>query len=255
LLADASINDRSGTDFKEMAETKGQRQSRFTPRAKAAAVPSQRRYPLSLLLLGVGAVLTLAVASWLGLLANGKDLSLEIKEVKRNDTGEVQLTGARYRGLTPAGRPYQITAAKANEAPDGSGRVDMDQPTAIVTLSNGALVNLESNAGTYHKETDIVIMTGAVVVTQPARNLRLNTEALEANLQAGEMQSDVPVEVQDIDRRINADSMKVYDNGARIIFGGAAKMVIKNSNAIAPSPTPSPVPDADKELQKTKAKT
>ena len=69
------------------------------------------------------------------------------------------------------------------------------------------------------------------------------------------MQSDVPVEVQDIDRRINADSMKVYDNGARIIFGGAAKMVIKNSNAIAPSPTPSPVPDADKELQKTKAKT
>ena len=43
----------------------------------------ERRYPLSLLLVGVGAVLTLAVASWLGLLANGKDVSLEITEVKR----------------------------------------------------------------------------------------------------------------------------------------------------------------------------
>ena len=60
-------------------------------------------------------------------------------------------------------------------------------------------------------------------------------EALEANLKAGEMHSDVPVQVQDIDRRINADSMKVYDNGARIVFGGAAKMIIKNSNAIAPT--------------------
>ena len=63
---------------------------------------------------------------------------------------------------------------------------------------------------------------------QPDRELRLDTEILKANLKAGEMQSDVPVLVQDIDRRINADSMKVYDNGSRIIFGGTTKMVIKN---------------------------
>ena len=210
------------------------RKSRFTPRAKTAEAIDKRRYPLSLLLVGVGAVLTLSVASWLGLLANGKDVSLEITEVKRAESGEVQLTGARYRGLTPAGKPYEITAAKANEAPDGSGRVDMDQPTAVLTMHNGSLVNLQSNAGVFNKQTDIVSMSGAVVVTQPDRNLRLDTEALEANLKAGEMHSDVAVQVQDIDRRINADSMQVYDNGARIIFGGAAKMIIKNSNAIAP---------------------
>ena len=210
------------------------RESRYTPRAKTAQATNERRYPLSLLLVGVGAVLTLSVASWLGLLANGKDVSLEITEVKRAVSGEVQLTGARYRGLTPTGKPYEITAAKANEAPDGSGRVDMDQPTAVLTMSNGSLVDLQSNAGVFNKQTDIVSMSGTVVVTQPDRNLRLDTEALEANLKAGEMNSDVAVQVQDIDRRINADSMQVYDNGARIVFGGAAKMIIKNSNAIAP---------------------
>ncbi|MDB9889989.1 LPS export ABC transporter periplasmic protein LptC [Alphaproteobacteria bacterium] len=218
-----------------MAETNSARKSRFTPRAKTAQTGSERRFPLSLLLVGVGAVLTLAVASWLGLLANGKDVSLEITEVKRNESGEVQLTGARYRGLTPAGKPYEIIAAKANEAADGSGRVDMDQPTVVLTMRNGALVNLQSNAGVFNRQTDIVSMSGAVVVTQPDRNLRLDTEALEANLKAGEMHSDVAVQVQDIDRRINADSMQVYDNGARIVFGGATKMIIKNSNAIAPT--------------------
>ena len=78
-------------------------------------------------------------------------------------------------------------------------------------------------------------MSGAVVVTQPDRNLRLDTEALEANLKAGEMHSDVAVQVQDTDRRINADSMQVYDHGDRIVFSGPAKMIIKNSNAIAPT--------------------
>ena len=218
-----------------MADTNSARKSRFTPRAKTAHTTSERSYPLSLLLVGVGAVLTLAVASWLGLLANGKDVALEIKEVKRAESGEVQLTGARYRGLTPAGKPYEITAVKANEAPDGSGRVNMDQPTAILIMRDGSLIKLQSNSGIFNKQTDIVSMSGAVVVTQPDRNLRLDTEALEAHLKAGKMHSDVAVQVQDMDRRINADSMQTYENGARIVFGGAAKMIIKNSNAIAPT--------------------
>ncbi len=215
-----------------MTDTPALKRSRFTPRKKTEAAPSQRRLPLSLLLLGIGITLAVAVTSWLGFLANGKDVSLEIKEVEGTQTGEVQLTGARYRGLTPDGKPYEITAALANESPDGSGQVDMDQPTAVVTLRNGSIVNLQSNVGVFNKQTDVVTMSGAVVVTQPDRHLRLDTEALEANLKAGEMHSDLPVLVQDIDRRINADSMKTYDNGSRIIFGGTTKMIIKNKKSI-----------------------
>ena len=211
-----------------MTDTPASKRSRFTPRKKTVDTPSQRRLPLSLLLVGIGAALTVAVSSWLGFLADGKNVSLEIKEVESVETSKVQLSGARYRGLTPGGKPYEITAALANESPDGSGRVDMNKPTAVVTLRNGSIVNLKSDVGVYNKQTNIVIMSGAVVMMQPDRQLRLDTEILKANLKAGEMQSDVPVLVQDIDRRINADSMKVYDNGSRIIFGGTTKMIIKN---------------------------
>lgn len=215
----------------KMTDTPVSKRSRFTPRRKAVDTPSQRRLPLSLLLLGIGAALTVAVSSWLGFLANGNDVSLEIKEVKGTETGEVQLSGARYRGLTRGGKPYELTAALANESSDGSGRVDMNQPTAVFTLRNGSIVNLKSDFGVFNKQTDVVIMSGAVVLIQPDRQLRLDTETLEANLKAGEMHSDVPVLVQDIDRQINADSMKVYDSGSRIIFGGASKMIIKNNKS------------------------
>ena len=207
------------------------RRSRFTPRRKTIDTQSQRRLPLSLLLLGIGAALTVAVSSWLGFLANGKDVFLEITDVEGTEKSAVQLSGARYRGLTPGGKPYEITAALANESSDGTGRVDMNKPTAVFTLRNGSIVNLKSDVGVFNKQTNIVTMSGAVVVTQPDREIRLDTEALEANLKAGEMHSDVPVLVQDIDRRINADSMKVYDSGSRIIFGGTTKMIIKNKKA------------------------
>ena len=211
-----------------MTDAPTSRRSRFTPRKKTIDTQSQRRLPLSLLLLGVGAALTVAVSSWLGFLANGKDVSLEITEIEGTEKGAVQLSGARYRGLTPGGKPYEITAALANESSDGSGRVDMKQPTAVFTLRSGSIVKLKSDVGVFNKQTNVVTMSGAVVVTQPDREIRLDTEALEANLKAGEMHSDVPVLVQDIDRRINADSMKVYDSGSRIIFGGTTKMIIKN---------------------------
>ena len=212
-----------------MADTSALNRSRFTPRRKTVETPSQRRLPLSLLLLGIGAALTIAVSSWLGFLANGKDVSLEIKEVEGTEAGVVQLSGARYRGHTPGGKPNEITSAVANESSDGSVKVDMNQPTAVVTLRNGSIVNLKSDAGVFNKRTNTVIMSGAVVMTQPDRQLRVNTEILEANLKAGEMRSNVPVLVQDVDRRINADSMEVYGSGSRIIFGGTTKMIIKNN--------------------------
>ena len=159
-----------------MTDTPASERSRFTPRRKTVDTPSQRRLPLSLLLLGIGAALAVAVSSWLGFLANGKNVSLEIKEVESVETSQVQLSGARYRGLTPGGKPYEITAELANESPDGSGRVDMNHPTAVVTLRNGSIVNLKSDVGVYNKKTNIVIMSGAVVMLQPDRQLRLDTE-------------------------------------------------------------------------------
>ena len=210
-----------------MTERQALKQSRFTPRYKETDTQSQRRLPLSLVLLFVSAVLAVAVTSWLSFLSDSKDVSLEIKVVEKPETGEVQLTGARYRGLTPSGKHYEITATLANESTDGSGRIDLDEPAALVTMRNGAIVNLRSDVGIFNKQTDVVKMSGSVVVLQPDRKLRLDTEELEANLEAGEMHSNLPVLVQDVDRRINADSMKVYNDGSRIVFGGTTKMIIK----------------------------
>ena len=205
----------------------------FTPRTRSVQDEQRPSRRLSVVLVGVGVAVTLVVASWLGFLHQSGDSKLEIKEVKIANSGEIALTGARYQGVTSSGQPFLITADQASEANDGSGRIDMQQPRATITMKNGQIIKLQSNYGVFDQPDDVVDMAGDVVVTQPAKNLKLASDALFADLKLGEMRSLMPVTVTDDARRIDAETMTVFDNGDRILFGGTARMVIQTTNTTA----------------------
>ena len=215
-----------------MASTPSSPQRRqFTPRARSAGDEPRGTRRLSVILLSIGAAITLLVAGWLGLLHDASDSKLEIKDVTIEDSGEITLTGARYQGVTSDGQPFHVTADRASEVSDGSGRIDMQQPRATITMKNGQVTQLQSNYAIFDQPNDQVDMTGSVVVLQPSKNLKLTSEALSADLQLGEMRSLVPVIVTDDKRRIDAASMNVFDNGKRILFRGTARMVIQTGKA------------------------
>ncbi len=205
----------------------------FTPRKRSVQDEQRPSRRLSGILVGIGVAVTLIVASWLGLLSQSGDSVLEIKEVEISDSGEIALTGARYQGVTSSGQPFLITADQASEANDGFGRIDMKQPRATITTKNGEIIKLQSNRGVFDQPDDVVDMSGDVVVTQPAKNLRLVSDALFADLKLGEMRSLLPVTVTDDARRIDAETMTVFDNGDRILFGGTARMVMQPTNKSA----------------------
>ncbi len=211
-----------------------QRRNRFAPRKNAAISHSQHSMRPSLVLLGVAVILALGVTGWLGFLSPNREPHLEIQEIFIIENSEVELTGARYRGVSSAGRPFEITAEQAQEAQDGSENVNMVLPKAIVTTRDGAVVNLRSNRGVFNKSSNRVELVGDVVVIQHGHSLRLDTDALLANLKSGEMYSNVPVEVKDANRKINARSMRVYSNGERIVFEGNAKMIIHSESSHMP---------------------
>ena len=111
---------------------------------------------------------------------------------------------------------------------DGSGRIDMQQPRATITMKNGRLSNFNQIMVSLTSQI-ADDMAGDVVVTRPAKNLKLASDALFADLKLGEMRSLVPVTVTDDVRRIDAETMTVFDNGDRILFGGTARMVVQTT--------------------------
>ena len=184
---------------------------------------------LSVILVGIGVIVTLVVASWLGFLNQSGDNKLEIKDVKIANSSEIAMTGARYQGVASSGQPFLITADQASEANDGSGRIDMQQPRATITMKNGQIIKLKSNQGVFDQPGDLFDMAGDVVVTQPAKNLKLVSDALFADLNHGKMHSLMPVTVTDDARRIDAETMTIFDNGDRILFGGTTRMVMQTA--------------------------
>ena len=198
----------------------------FTPRTRSVQDEQRPSRRLSVILVGIGVAFTLVVASWLGFLHQSGDSKLEIKDVRIANSSEIAMTGARYQGVASSGQPFLITADQASEANDGSGRIDMQQPRATITMKNGQIIKLKSNYGVFDQPGEVVDMAGDVVVTQPAKNLELASDALFADLKLGKVRSLVPVIVTDDARRIDAETMTVFDNGDRIVFGGIARMVM-----------------------------
>ena len=86
-----------------------QRAARFAPRDRPAE-PGTRRVRASLLFLGLGILLTSGTVLWLGLFNQQDEIRLEISDLKVDETGDVELTGAVYRGQTARGEPFEITA-------------------------------------------------------------------------------------------------------------------------------------------------
>ena len=204
----------------------------FTPRTRIVQDEQRPSRRLSVVLVGIGVAFTLIVASWLGFFHKSGDSKLEFKDAKIVDSGEIALTGARYQGVTSSGQPFLITAEKVSEPSDGSGLIDMQQPRAAITMKNGQIIKLQSNYGVFDQPDDLVDMAGDVVVTQPEKNLKLASDSLFADLKLGEMRSPVPVTVTDDTRRIDAETMTVFDDGNRILFGGTVRLVMQTSGTI-----------------------
>ena len=90
----------------------GSRTPRFAPRERADT-DSRQPFRTSLIFVGIGIILSFVTVLWLGLFNEQDEIRLDVTDIKVDETGEVELTGAVYRGQTARGEPYEITADTA----------------------------------------------------------------------------------------------------------------------------------------------
>ena len=199
----------------------------FAPRSDAAEAEANRRpVRASLLFILLGLVLTVGTVLWLGVFIQPSEIRLDVTDVKIDETGDVELTGAVYQKRTQQGEAFEITAEVASERL--SGVVDMDKPTAQLYRNDGDLVDLESRNGIYYPDSSTINLRGDVVVKSQNLGITLLALSLSANLDEGSMVSNEPVRMERSDGVVTANAMEVSDRGKRIIFKGDARMTLHN---------------------------
>ena len=213
-------------------DTSQKKLNRFTPKKRASSAEKSTLMRPSILLTGAGLIALAAAIGWLSLFTKTNDVRVSIKNIEVADDGATQLTGARYKGTTKTGKIYEITATTAIEENNGSGIIQMVEPTGFITQSNGGRINITALNGAFLQSDNVVDLKGMVVLKQTKQNVTMTTEALLANLDAGEMQSDLPVEVTSPDAHITGQNIRVTDHGNVMMFGGTSKMILHNVKAI-----------------------
>lgn len=208
-----------------------ERLARFAPKTTADDATGSWGIRPSFLFLGLGVIVTIAIISWLGLFQETEDIRLNIKDVTVKNDGNVELTGARYRGRLESGDSFEITADRASEAKDGTGQIELEEPVASLYYSNGATTSATSQTGVFYQTLNEVALRGSVIVTDYGRDMTIQSETLTANLTTGDVYSETPVKIRNATGHITADSMISRNNGAYVVFEGNPKMTLHNAIA------------------------
>ena len=206
-------------------EQDSSRSARFAPRERSG-VETRRPFRTSLIFVGIALVLSFVTVLWLGLFNERDEIRLEVTDIKVDETGDVELTGAIYRGQTARGEPYEIVAETARER--DTGQVDLASPEAELQQASGDVVNIISKTGVYFPKRGEIDLAGDVVITSRDTGLVMTSQAITANLDAGEMVSEEAVRVENDNGFVVADSMQVFDRGERIIFAGNPRLTLRD---------------------------
>ena len=210
-----------------MANENGTRKSGFSFAPREQDIDTGRQpVRASILFISLGLVLTFVTVLWLGFFTQPAEIRLEVTDVKIDDAGDIELTGAIYEGRTKNGEAFEVTAKIASER--SSGAVDMESPTAQLFRNDGDLIDLSSQNGLYFPDSSRIELDGDVVMTSQDMGLTLLALSLTANLADGSMFSEEPVRVERSDGIVTANAMEVTGKGKRIIFKGNAKMTLQD---------------------------
>ncbi len=212
-----------------MANENGTRKSGFSFAPREQDLDAGRQpVRASILFISLGLVLTFVTVLWLGFFTQPAEIKLEVTDVKIDDAGDIELTGAIYKGRTENGEAFEVTAKIASER--SSGAVDMESPTAQLFRNDGDLIDLSSQNGLYFPDSSRIELDGDVVMTSQDMGLTLLALSLSANLADGSMFSEEPVRVERSDGFVTANAMEVTGKGKRIIFKGDARMTLQDNS-------------------------
>lgn len=182
--------------------------------------------------IAVGLILLLVVWSQMNL--DEKRFRIGSTELAPEEVESLSVTNARYEGIDKKNRPFTVTAAYAVQREDDSEIVDLTEPRADITLSDGAWLAISADTGRFMRKKDLLDLRGSVSLFHD-RGFEFHADTVSINLEDATAVSHDPVSGQGPDGHVTAQGLEVQKSGDRILLLGRAKLVLypKSQEAIS----------------------
>lgn len=138
---------------------------------------------------------------------------------------KIAMIGARYGGLDEKRQPYTITAAEASRSPDSPDVVNLTDPMADLTLTDGGWIAVQSRRGTYIQNEQQLFLEDHVRFFHDV-GYELVTDGLHMDLKTHDVRADKKVAGHGPAGAIEAQGMNFVPAENKVIFSGPATMTL-----------------------------
>lgn len=131
-------------------------------------------------------------------------------------------------GFKRDGSTYEMTAASAIQDLKTPNMVELNQPKARVQTGSEGWANLSGESGTYDSKAERLFVKGNVrVKTDGGTDALLQDAHIE--FKQGTVLTDKPADVKTSAGHVMSDTLKVLDNGKRLVFEGNVQSSFVNN--------------------------
>jgi lipopolysaccharide export system protein LptC len=148
----------------------------------------------------------------------------------RVDPGKIIISGTRikmgsprYAGYTSDNRPYEVTAQAASQDITKPDLIDLEDIWAKVEMQDKSTLIMTAKTGHYNSKTDRLVLSDQIHLNTSTGHTALLQDAT-IEIKKGSVVSENPVELAFLRGTLNANRLRIDDQGAVIRFGGGVTM-------------------------------
>ncbi len=150
--------------------------------------------------------------------------------------GQITSIDSVLTGKDNAGNPYEITAKRASQDKDSNTVFHLDTMRGSFHRAASSTYRVVSDTARYDSKAKTADLKGSVQIVEEGRFTARMAEA-HVDLAAKSLDADVPVSVVLNHGTIDANGLKITDDGNHVLFLNGVKAHFDNSSA-APGATP-----------------
>lgn len=167
--------------------------------------------------------------AWSYLIPGANIAGLEMGPVALTGT-KVTMEKPKLSGFRKDGKPYEVTSIAASQDVRKPGVVELEQIRARLGAVGDSATYMTSAHGIYDMKTEQLQLSGGVNVNTDGGDTAVLKSA-QVNLKGGGLETGDPVTITTANGgSVNANSMRVTDNGKVIAFEGRVRTVLQPQN-------------------------
>lgn len=153
-----------------------------------------------------------------------KNLPIEMGNLVVSGT-KITMEAPRMAGYTPDGRAYEVSAQAAAQDLTKPDQVELQRIQARLEMQDKSQVQMSAAKGVFETKGEVLKLDEQILIRSSTYEGRLQQAVVE--MKKGTVTSDKPVALKWLDGDLDAQSLRILDNGAIIRFEGGVSMTVK----------------------------